>query len=189
MLVLFAASLHAATTQTQVIVFSPWSHGTVRHELAVSKRVDGSCWIHSLASDRPDAWRCMERNEIYDPCFSGSSSGDNVACPEGPFATSIVVIRLKKPLDPAGELKLAGGLSGLRLRAAPWGLRLTSGATCQFVSGATDVIDGMRLNYACTNGSWIVGTPDRSTAIWKAFFVAKAESTHLLKIGIVAAVF
>ena len=49
-----------------------------------------------------------------------------------------------------------------------WGLRLTSGDTCVFVTGATDVVAGERLNYACAKDGWIIGAPDRSTVTWTA---------------------
>ena len=109
-----------ATTITSVAIFSPWASSGLRHGFMVSGNVKGSCWIHSLASDRPDAWRCMAGDDIYDPCFVSSSNERTLACAEGPFSKRITLMRVAKALS--DKVKLTGELWGLRLRAAPWGL-------------------------------------------------------------------
>jgi hypothetical protein len=38
-----------------------------------------------------------------------------------------------------------------------WLFRLADGATCSFATGATGEIEGKRLNYSCSDGSWILG--------------------------------
>ncbi len=92
----------AAVAQTRVVIFSAWSNGALRRDISVATTVTGSCWEHSLPSDRPDAWRCMSKNEIYDPCFAESPNGNKVACPEEPFSKSVILMRLTKALDPSG---------------------------------------------------------------------------------------
>lgn len=174
-----------AATKTGIILFSPWSPSGVRQGFVVSGKVKGSCWTHSLASDRSDAWRCMAGNDIYDPCFSGSPHEGTVACAEGPFSKNVVLMTLTKAL--ADNVMLTGELGGLRLRGAPWGLRLVSGDTCVFAQGATDAVAGVRLNYACARTGWILGLPDRSAAIWKARSVAWPHD-HVTQVGIAAAV-
>jgi hypothetical protein len=91
-----------------------------------------------------------------------------------------------KPL--ADTVKLTGELWGLRLRAAPWGLRLVNGDTCVFAQGATDAVDGSRLNYACGKTGWIIGVPDRSTAIWTARSV-NWPNKRVTSVPIAAAIF
>jgi hypothetical protein len=181
-----SASTSAAITHTSVVLFSPWSSSGLRNDFIVSEKVKGSCWTHSLASERPDAWRCMADHDIYDPCFSGSPRKGTVACAEGPFSSRITLLTVAKPLS--DTMKLTGDLWGLRLRGAPWGLRLVSGDTCIFAQGATDAIGGERLNYACAKMGWIIGVPDRSTTIWTVRSV-NSPNKHVTQVGIMTAVF
>ena len=87
-----SASTSAAITHTSVVLFSPWSSSGLRNDFIVSEKVKGSCWTHSLASERPDAWRCMADHDIYDPCFSGSPRKGTVACAEGPEGPDVQVV-------------------------------------------------------------------------------------------------
>jgi hypothetical protein len=183
-----AATLSVASAGTRVVVYSAWSGDALRRDLVVTTRVSGSCWIHSLTSGRADAWRCFSsQSEIFDPCMA-APSGTAVACPEAPFSNRVVVLQLMKRLDAVHEQQLSGKLADLRLKGEPWGLQLTGGAICQFVSGATGMIAGMRLNYACRNG-WVIGLPDRSSATWKASFVSSRKDTKPRNVGIDAATF
>jgi hypothetical protein len=151
-------------SKTSVIVFSPWSASGLRDGFTVTERASGSCWTHSLATDRPGAWRCFEGNDIRDPCFAGPPHSLLVACAEGPFSTKVALLRLIKPLSD-GENATT---KMLQPKGEPWGLRLTGGDTCVFVTGATDVVAGERMNYACRKTGWLIGAPDRSTATWTA---------------------
>jgi hypothetical protein len=153
-----------ATASTAVEIFNPWAARALGRGFTVSGRAAGSCWTHSLSSDRPDAWRCLQGNDIHDPCFAQSRAPAVVACAESPFSKNVVLIQLKKPLSD-GESATA---KLLQPKGEPWGLRLTSGDRCVFVTGATDAVAGERLNYACGKTEWIIGAPDRSTGIWTA---------------------
>jgi hypothetical protein len=90
----------ATTTLTNVVLLSPWSSGVLRHGFTVSEKVKGSCWTHSLASERPDAWRCEARRygDLYDPCFTGSLYKNTLACAEGPFSNRVTLLTVTKPL-------------------------------------------------------------------------------------------
>ena len=149
----------------------------------MSESAKGSCWTHSLSTDRPDAWRCFQGNDIRDPCFAASGSAV-VACAEGPFSKRVVLLRLSKPLtsDENPTTKM------LQPKRMPWGLRLTSGDTCVFVTGATDVVAGDRMNYACRKAGWIIGVPDRSTQIWTARS-ADWPNKHITTVHIAIAIF
>jgi hypothetical protein len=174
---------------TNVVLVSPWSNGNLRHDFTVSEKVTGYCWVRSLATDRPDAWRCMAGNDIYDPCFSQSASSKTAACMKGPFSKDVVLMRLTKPLAHTRDVvDSTSELRALRLRGEPWGLRLLDGQTCVYMTGATDVVAGMRLNFACTHG-WGLGLPDRSTAIWEVPYIASLENRALHKMGIATAAF
>ncbi len=50
------------------------------------------------------------------------------------------------------------------------------------------MIAGMRLNYACGN-RWVIGIPDRSSAIWNAYLVASPADSKPHKVGIAAVIF
>ena len=157
-----------APTRTAVVVFSPWELGPLKDGFKVMRESTGSCGGRSLVTDRADAWRCFEGNDIDDPCFATSASNTVVACVQSPFSKRVVLLTLGKPL--------AGGEDAtsrwLQPHGEPWGLRLVNGGTCVFVWGATDAVAGERMNYACTEAGWIIGAPDRSTAIWTARAVA-----------------
>lgn len=189
----FSISKAATVTHTTVVLVSPWSPNGLRSGFTVSAKVKGSCWTHSLASERPDAWRCADYDHgIYDPCFSGSLYKKTLACAEGPFLKGVVLMTVAKPLN--DNMKLTGELWGLRLRGAPWGLRLVNGDTCVFVSGATAVFEGERLNYPCAGKTgWIFGSPNRSSAVWTARSVHWPDggrpSGHVTQVGIATAVF
>src|SRR5580704_16113213 len=151
----------SAATKTTGVVFQPWASGTLRSGFSVSSKSQGSCFTRSLVSDRADTWRCFEGDDILDPCFAGSAHSDTVACAESPFSKTVVLLSLKKPLNGGDNATT----KWLQPKGMPWGLRLTNGDTCVFATGATDAVGDERLNYACAKTGWLIGTPDRSTAV------------------------
>jgi len=176
----------AAGTKTTVIVFSPWNHGALTSGLVVAERVKGTCWTSSLSTDRKDAWRCMTaQSNIYDPCFSTASDRSLVACTDNPFSKHVALITLKEPLKSENNpyTKM------LQPSKEPWALRLTTGETCSFETGATDTINEMPLNYQCPGGIWIVGFPDRSTALWHAHKSVFPKNRKLTTVAVAVAVF
>lgn len=173
-----------AVTRTAVVVFNPWASSGIRHSFNVSGNAKGSCWTHSLSTDRPDAWRCFQGNDIRDPCFAGPPRSTLVACAENPFSKRVVLLKLTKPLADADNPTTRM----LQPKGEPWGLRLASGDTCVFATGATDAVGGERLNYACAKDGWLIGAPDRSTATWTARSV-DWPNKRVTKVSIVTAVF
>jgi eukaryotic-like serine/threonine-protein kinase len=153
-----------AASETTVTLFSPWSGRGLRDGFTVSEKAQGSCSTHSLVTDRADAWRCFEGDDIIDPCFARALRALAVACAQSPFSHRLVLLSLKKPLSGNENATTRW----LQPKGEPWGLRLTNGDTCVFATGATDAVRGERLNYACRRTGWIIGAPDRSTAIWSA---------------------
>jgi hypothetical protein len=174
-------SLGENARETCDVLFSPWTFDGLRHNLSVSEHVSGSCWENSLSSNRPDAWRCMAGNMIHDPCFSGSPRADTVACIDGPFSHSVVLMTLAKAL---GTSSGTPGFTG-----KPWALKLSNGSKCSFASGATGVIAGMRLNYYCDNKSWVLGEPDRSSPVWTVLYVASADEPDATQANVEEAMF
>lgn len=175
----------AAATQTQTLIFMPWTTSALDHHFGIASKAKGSCWAHSRATSRPDAWRCSARDDVYDPCFEGLARADEVACAETPFSTSIVLIRLGKPL-PASSKSFARWLEH---KGVPWGLRLAGGDKCVYVTGASYLIAGKRLNYACERSGWVAGVPDRAVGLWTVQTVSAPGEKHLVTLPIAAAVF
>jgi hypothetical protein len=92
----------------------------------------------------------MSRNAIHDPCFGGGRDPRTVAWSNDPFSCNVVLIRLTQPLR---KRSAASGGS-----THPCVLRLANGAACQFLTGATGLLDGDRANYGCepTGPAWSV---------------------------------
>jgi hypothetical protein len=169
---------------TTVVVFRPWANGALMSGFTVLRKASGYCFTHSLATDRPDAWRCFEGNDILDPCFARSAHSFKAACAQTPFSRAVVLLSLSKPLSDSNYPVT----KWLQPKAMPWGLRLASGDSCVFVTGATDVVDGDRLNYVCRKTGWIIGAPDRSTATWTARSAAWPNK-HVTIVRIATAIF
>jgi hypothetical protein len=173
MLTIVSAAV-AADASTRVVLYTPYGiDGRLRLGFTASASVQGSCWTSSLASSRPDAWRCMAGNFIHDPCFSGSAK-TQVACPSDPFEKVVLIIDLGKALPPHS------GSSG----QSPWAVRLANGVICSFITGATGVVAGMRLNYGCTDKGWILGEVDRSSQPWSVFYTRDIQSGDYVKIDV-----
>jgi hypothetical protein len=163
----------AARTQTAETVFQPFTAAGIPTLQTTSK--SGYCYTGSLAVNRSDAWRCFVGNFILDPCFSSPRVGGEVVCP-GINLSSGIEIRLTKPL-PTGMAD-PGKPS---LRHEPWDIQLADGVHFLLSSGASNVVDGKRLNYfcgpKCSVGLW--GYPRRSTEPWTILVApVNAKSLH-----------
>jgi eukaryotic-like serine/threonine-protein kinase len=181
-LFVFAAAYGAQ--RTTIAVFTPWTAHGLSHGMTVSAKAKGSCFTHSLSANRSDAWRCTAGDDIYDPCFAPSPPRAVVACAQGPFARSVVLVSVEKPLGGKPNSN-----SWVRPPRQPWGLRLANGDTCVFMTGATEVVAGQRLNYACTRSGWIVGHVDRSEPTWTVATVASPTEKQIKKLDVEQAVF
>jgi hypothetical protein len=165
LLVFVMVSPSMAATKTIVTLFAPWtSAGNLRPDFHVVETVSGNCWTDSLSTSRGDAYRCMARNSIYDPCFASAGHPHAVACSSDPFAKRIVLFKLTKPL-PSAPTPMT---QWLQPHNQPWGLALTNGEKCIFETGATDAVHDERLNYQCKDPRWIIGQPNNSTPLWTA---------------------
>lgn len=131
----------AAATITDVIEYSP--------PAPTGPEVEGNCFASSLAVWREGAYRCIGGNEILDPCFAVDGATDAVVCGGDPLAESYpFTLRLTAPLpteQPVSDPSHA------------WLVRLADGTECGFMTGATAGVDGERLDYGCTDRSWLVG--------------------------------
>jgi hypothetical protein len=183
--VVWSVPAHAAAMKTDVVTFAPWAHGQLRQGFTIASKAKGSCFSNALTTNRLDAWRCFSGNNIYDPCFSGTAHATVVACADDPFSRRVILLSLQKPLD-SGE---SSTTEMLQPKGQPWGLRLANGETCTFATGATDVVQGMRMNYECKGNDFIVGFPDRSKPLWTAHAIVWPNKKNLKQVALSAAVF
>lgn len=174
--VTFQVALGAAATK--VVMYAPFGSSGLHPGYTVSSKMHGACWTGSIASQRPDAWRCMVSNSIYDPCFSNAGLS-SVACPPDAFSKRVVLIILDKPL-PVKERNKGG--------SSPWALWLSNGARCYMATGATGAVAGMRLNYDCSSKGWILGDVDRSKRPWQVFYSARSDGKQYKRISVRVAV-
>ena len=138
-----------ADPATTVIVFYPT-------EVPEEHR-QGACGFHSVSTWREDAYRCGVDHDdlhyIYDPCFD---TGRHVICDVSPIRPGPgFILDLTEPLPP---LSVPDGVN-------PWILEFPDGVACESAPGATGTIDGSRLQYACTDGSWVLENV-RSGEVW-----------------------
>jgi hypothetical protein len=128
--------------------------------VSVTATVKGNCWTTSIVAERPDAYRCMVGNDIYDPCFGVSQA--QALCPSGGPWTNRGLLLNSPP--PSGQLNKDDGTSG-----PPWALQLSDGINCVELSGATEVIAGQTLSYGCGEGVGLYGDVNRSAQAWTIF--------------------
>lgn len=201
------ATPQAGTTveRTDVRYFLPYGPDGLAPGLAVAREIDGSCDETSLANiGRPDAWFCFETgtDEIHDPCYEnpfGPSDGPTVlACVASPFAGEAVLLTTDGPLPrekdspaamdgaPDGEAVEDAADDAVDPLSLPWAMELANGTRCGLLTGATAAVAGMRLNYGCEGGGWVVGDLHRGSSVWTANFYDKGSlSTELVEVATV----
>jgi hypothetical protein len=104
----------------------------------------------------PAAYRCFgDDNLIRDPCWR--TGAHSAICLPAPWRHTVT------------KLRVHGGFGAPLSGPAtlPWGVRLRDGEHCLLLQGASDVVHGKRVNYACGRTSYLIGRPDRSRAVWR----------------------
>ena len=92
------------------------------------------------------------------------------------------------PSDPSlggtsGAMSAEVGVDPLSI---PWAVELVNGDRCGLLTGATSVVAGMRLNYGCEGGGYIVGDLDRFQPTWTAnYYDEQALGTELVDVAVV----
>lgn len=112
---------------------------------------EGHCWTDSIAISRPDAWRCMAENEIFDPCFELPGGGSVLCNPNPAKGDPGLDLKLTKPL-PKSKVP-PESRSGMLPHRGGWLVELVDGTTCNPVTGASGLIDGKVLTYYCDGGT------------------------------------
>jgi hypothetical protein len=118
-----------------------------------------------------ETWRCFAGDYIFDPCWAESGGALRVICQGIPWVKTVYRLDLSEPLVKVVPFK----------HSPAWGIRLETGNRCGFAEGATDVIDGLRLNYACLrNDAWLAGWIIRKHSPWRIQTVVQAGATFKL---------
>ena len=105
-----------------------------------------NCWIHSVVSDRPDAYRCSTDDGLIDPCFTSGTEPSILACPINPYDQ----VKYYSVEDSQLEQLAVASSTGDQ----PWFIKLNDGTECNFDSGATSLVAGMRVDYMCNNNKY-----------------------------------
>lgn len=162
-LVLFAALAGAASAATKVTKYSPFAaDGGLRKGLTSTRAFGGTCSTGSFIVSGASAYRCFSGDVIRDPCYldKAASNADRsvVVCVESPWATAAVRLRVAGRLRHVYAAKPGG---------PPWAVRLASRSRCLWIAGASALIGGRRISYACGSGNLLLGAPDRGRATWQ----------------------
>lgn len=160
-----ATPLATVTVGTAIQIFAPYRPDGLVSSLRVSGTVNGYCVTGSEAlSGRPDAWRCATGGRILDPCFaSATPDTDPLACATSPWSDAITLLVLTAPL-PRERAN-----ARFDIAHAPWAFQLDSGVRCQAIVGSSGMVAGMQVTADCSDGSQVVGAPDRSGGRWQVF--------------------
>lgn len=175
-------AMAATSARTQIVVYTPFTiDGGLKVGVKIVKIDSGSCWEGSLNSARSDAWRCTSdrSNALYDPCYSGTVTW--VAC-EGSSPKGLIRLNLTKPL-PRSKANPPLNTN----KTDPAEVTLAHGVTCGFSTGATGTVAGLRLNYGCSNGAWLVGDPIRTSALWRILYLPSLKATRASSVAIFVA--
>lgn len=160
---------HAGTT---VVHYRPWAPTGLAAGIGTAHRANGSCWTASIASSRPDAYRCIDdHNQINDPCFASSYQHQAVACAY-PSPTAVTLITLTQPL-PAGNPQPTEASDVQTV----WLIVLDDGELCFANTGMAPMAHNMSLTYTCPRGD-LYGEPDHNTVEWTIAY-QPVSSTNL----------
>jgi hypothetical protein len=172
LLVALLPATAAAGARTRVVRVSPFtSSGQVRPGLRVVTTKPGTCLPSSEAV--PGAFRCFsDSNAVLDPCWRAGAH--SVLCLPAPWARTATRMhvrgRLGRPDKGAATL--------------PWGVRLRGGARCLLLQGATEILHGRRINYACSRTAFLAGRPNRSRPIWRIHRARSTAGGHFVAAGV-----
>jgi hypothetical protein len=169
---LAAGSVAIAGTRTSARIYRAFT-SSGSPAITVSKTVGGHCFAGSNQADRNDAWRCLSKNVLYDPCFSSSKDRGIVLCPVAAWRRSGVKIILNKGLPTN-----AGNRRAPSTNVRPWAMQTVSSVKC-LLEGMGPVISPQVFgDYACLNGKWLWGQPNRRTQPW-TMYIAPVTATQL----------
>ncbi|MBI4322580.1 MAG: hypothetical protein HY675_29160 [Chloroflexi bacterium] len=141
----------AVSSATQAVEFVP--------EGVRGQQARGECWTNSNVVNRPNAWRCMVLNEIYDPCFSLNTSEGWVVCGASPMGDGLGFrMNLTRPLvvDNPGPYS-----------RYPWVIELSDGNRCEGLGPPASYVGDEAVSFACGNGWYVLGDMEEGE-VWYA---------------------
>jgi hypothetical protein len=161
---------------TQQILFQPWStSGTgVLPDVHIASQHSGYCWIHSVVTSRPDAYRCVYESKLLDPCIANPNGGINanqVICTY-PSPSSVTLISLTKALPTSSRWPPGAPPN-------PWLLILADGEQCFGVAEASTPTAGLGHSYECGTAV-LYGTINRTGQLWKIYEQHNGDSSIIL---------
>ena len=128
-----AGRKESAGLRTNVIIFKP-------SEVFMQQQKEGECFSSSVADPfRQDTFRCLVKNEIYDPCFATENQGV-VFCQLNPSIPEAFLIRLKKPLPKSSTLEFTQDNWA-------WFVKLRDGTYCSPFTGTRPFFGGDKIAY------------------------------------------
>jgi hypothetical protein len=142
----------SSVTPTDVRHFLPFRNdGTLIP--TVDTETTGSCFDSAHTTDRSDAFRCSSDTDLangtnlFDPCFKGPSFDDvTVACPLELAGDRVVLLHVGTSLDSITP--------GAGTGSQPFGLTLSTGATCGLVSSMQPQVGDLTFPYACDDNTF-----------------------------------
>jgi hypothetical protein len=179
---LFLVVVAPAGARTVELRYTPFAaDGSLRDGLHATPAFGGGCSTGSFLVAGPGVFRCFEASFIHDPCYldAGASNAVRsvVVCVETPWSRSVLRLRVRAPLD---------ARFGTSPDGPPWALRLASGRRCVRLGGATTVVAGRRMNYACDR-RYLFGSPDRTRPTWRIRQAVTPGGVGMRKVAIAAA--
>lgn len=148
-------------TKTRVETVYPWSAaGKLETGLKLAGTVRGTCWTSSIAVSAGDAYRCMSKSLIYDPCFAPPTRVFvQLACMATPWGAVVLF-----------DLTASIPRSALHGSARPWvwAYRLADGIRCITDTGTGTLVDHVALNYYCIPGKGWSSVPEEKHEPWTA---------------------
>ncbi len=162
-----AAATGSPRTKTETV--NPWAaNGKLKTGLKVAGSVRGTCWTNSIAVSSSDAYRCMSKSFIYDPCFApGTKTFTQLACMAAPWSR---VVRFDLT---AAIPKVARHPNG---KPWVWADLLANGVRCITDTGTGTVVDKVVMNYYCVPGTGWADIPDQKAEPWTVQYAKSYKS-------------
>lgn len=162
LLLLFFASVPSDPTGATDLFNSPTRIIKFQPSAVANNTRKGRCWTTSIAAPRPDAWRCMVGNEIFDPCFEVSGKKSVVCNPDPASGYDGFGLKLTEPLP---KPEFTAEVAAIAARNG-WLVELADGTLCRPATGARGVLEGKMITHYCESrppGADIVLLDDLTT--------------------------